>query len=85
MCYHGPVNPTLLTVGAFRFFFFSREEDRPHVHVSSSDGEAKFWLEPTISLAHYEGFRKAQLRKLQLLVEEHYEEFIETWRTHFKV
>ncbi|WP_211307542.1 DUF4160 domain-containing protein [Polynucleobacter rarus] len=30
----------------FRFFFFSREESRIHVHVSHADGEAKFWLTP---------------------------------------
>ncbi len=66
-------------------FFFSREESRPHVHVTSPDGEAKFWLEPTISLAQYEGFSKAQLRKLQKLVEDNYEEFIEAWKSHFKM
>src|SRR2546422_3979017 len=32
----------------FRFFFFSKEERRKHVHVSCGDGEAKFWLEPAI-------------------------------------
>jgi hypothetical protein len=35
----------------YRFFFFSREESRRHVHVVSNDGEAKFWLEPDLELA----------------------------------
>ena len=35
----------------FRFFFFSKEERRKHVHISCGDGEAKFWLEPAIELA----------------------------------
>ena len=37
--------------GPFRFFFFSREEERLHIHVQSPDGEAKFWIEPNIELA----------------------------------
>lgn len=39
-----------------RFFFFSREEERMHVHVISGDGEAKYWLDPKIEIAknyHY--------------------------------
>lgn len=43
--------PTVVKEGAFRLFFFSREESRLHVHVNHSDGEAKFWLEPAVELA----------------------------------
>jgi len=43
--------PTVFREGQFRFFFFSREEARIHVHVSHPDGEAKFWLPPHIHLA----------------------------------
>jgi hypothetical protein len=32
-----------------------------HVHISSPDGEAKFWLEPTVSLSDYAGFNKKDL------------------------
>jgi hypothetical protein len=35
------VSPTVFREGPFRFFFFSREEERIHVHVTSSEGEAK--------------------------------------------
>jgi hypothetical protein len=45
------MSPTVLKVGRFRFFFNSREERRRHVHVSTSDGTAKFWLEPEVALA----------------------------------
>ena len=45
------MSPTVFREGPFRFFFFSREEDRPHVHVESADGEAKVWLDPQIELA----------------------------------
>ena len=40
--------PTILRIKDYRFFFFSREELRKHVHIQSQKGEAKFWLEPQI-------------------------------------
>lgn len=45
------MTPTGFREGPFRFFFFSREEQRLHVHVQSPDGEVKFWIEPQIELA----------------------------------
>ena len=33
--------PTVFRYGEFRFYFFSREEIRKHIHVSSPNGEAK--------------------------------------------
>jgi hypothetical protein len=36
------LSPTVFRDGEFRFFFFSREESRVHIHVSHPDGEAKF-------------------------------------------
>jgi len=52
------LSPTVFRKGKYRFYFFSKEEPRVHVHVISPDGEAKFWLEPLISLANYSGFYK---------------------------
>jgi Domain of unknown function (DUF4160) len=43
--------PTVFCDGEFRFFFFSREKSSLHIHVSHPDGEAKFWLNPSIELA----------------------------------
>jgi hypothetical protein len=57
-CYYLPMAPTVFRQGAFRFFFFSREESRMHVHVTHTDGEAKFWLEPQIELAMNQGLSK---------------------------
>lgn len=42
------MSPTVFNENGYRFFFFSREESRVHIHVISADGEAKFWLEPEI-------------------------------------
>jgi hypothetical protein len=77
------VSPTVFRDGPFRFFFFSREEARLHIHVQSSDGEAKLWLEPEIELArNYELSAQDLSRVLQLVVD-HEQEIRDAWRRHF--
>ena len=78
------MSPTVLKYKSYRFFFFSREEKRIHIHVTSPHGEAKFWIEPTIALSAYSGFSKSQLNRLQKLVEEHKSEIVKAWQKHFK-
>lgn len=75
--------PTVFRQGAFRFFFFSREEARMHIHVSHTDGEAKFWLEPEIELAMNQGLSKQQTGEAFALVRNHFEEVCNAWRMHF--
>ena len=77
------MSPTVFKAGSYRFFFFSREETRKHVHVSCPDGEAKFWIEPTIALATSHGLSKPQLKELQLLVEKRVNEIKDAWEEHF--
>ncbi len=55
-----------------------------HVHVGSSDGEAKFWLEPEIELAQNYRLSRVQLREIERIIEEHEDEFKAAWRGHFK-
>lgn len=50
----------------------------------TADGEAKFWLEPIVSLADDWGLKTATLRRLQALVEEHQDEFAHAWKRHFE-
>jgi len=45
------MSPTIWREKDYRFFFFSREESRIHIHITCADGEAKYWLEPDIELA----------------------------------
>lgn len=61
--------PTILIVGKYRFFFNSREEIRMHVHVNTSDGTAKFWIEPLISISEYYNLSTKDLKEIQLIVE----------------
>lgn len=77
------MSPTLFRESGYRFFFFSREEARMHVHVVSGDGEAKFWLEPEIELTKNHRYSRKQLKQIESLIEVHYNELISAWRQHF--
>ena len=75
--------PTVFREGSFRFFFFSREESRIHIHVAHTDGEAKFWLEPSIELALNKGLNSKQVSEALSLVQQHREEILNAWQSHF--
>lgn len=76
--------PTVLKIGAYRFYFFSREESRVHIHVSCPDGEAKFWLEPEIELANNYKLSRVQLKQIETLIEEHSDDFRNAWSHYFQ-
>ena len=69
--------------GPFRFFFFSREEERTHIHVQSADGEAKFWMEPEIELARNYELSDQDLKRVLELIIEHEQEIRDAWTRHF--
>ena len=77
------MSPTVFRERGYRFFFFSREESRPHVHVYSPDGEAKFWLEPQLELARNYRFNKVQLREIETIIMGHIDELKTAWQQHF--
>ena len=77
------MSPTILRADGYRFFFFSREESRKHVHVVSAEGESKFWLEPEIELARNYQYSRKQLKNIENLIEEHHHDLISAWKRHF--
>jgi hypothetical protein len=77
------VSPTVFRSGGFRFYFFSREESRPHVHVHHVEGEAKFWLEPEIELARNHGLSRRRITAALALVRRHEDEVRRAWQAHF--
>lgn len=77
------MSPTVFREKGYRFFFFSREETRMHVHVISGDGEAKYWLEPNVELSKNSKYSSKQLNEIETLVEEHNDELISAWKKHF--
>jgi Domain of unknown function (DUF4160) len=73
----------VLRAGGYRFYFFSREEMRPHVHLEHADGEAKFWLEPELALAHNDGLSSVQVATAFRLLRMHNHEIRSAWKDHF--
>lgn len=77
--------PTVKRVGSYRFFFYSNESDEPpHIHVQRDRQLAKFWLQPIV-LAAVMGFKGHELRKVEELVVENRESFLEAWNEFFSV
>jgi hypothetical protein len=76
--------PTVLRIGAARFFFYSNElNEPPHVHVEQASSVAKFWLDP-VSLAASRGFRRHELRHLERVIGERRHLFLQAWREYFE-
>jgi hypothetical protein len=77
------MSPTVFRDGPYRFFFFSREEERLHIHVQSADGEAKFWIDPEIELARNYRLSAQDLSRALELVIDHEQEIRDAWNRHF--
>lgn len=66
--------PTVLRISSFRFHFYSDERNEPpHIHVSTSEGECKFWLEP-VMLARNTRVSPHIVRTIEKLVFEYQDE-----------
>ncbi len=55
-----------------------------HVHVACPDGEAKFWLEPLVTLAQNYGLSAKQVKDILAVIEEKKSELTSAWQKHFK-
>ena len=54
-----------------------------HVHVAHPEGEAKFWLEPSVALASHTGLPQKELAAAEEVVHRHLQEIIDAWNKHF--
>lgn len=77
------MSPTVFRWKGYRFFFFSREEDRMHVHVYCAGGEAKFWIEPEVHVAQNYGLAETELTEALRAAKERRDEIEVAWRKHF--
>ena len=60
--------PTFLRIGSYRFHFYSDErKETAHIHVATTDGECKFWLDP-VRLARNKGISPIRVRSIEKLV-----------------
>jgi hypothetical protein len=77
------MSPTVLRIRGYRFYFFSREEPRAHVHVQHATGEAELSLEPEVEVAQNHGLSVRRLATVVNLARERRDEIQAAWRTHF--
>lgn len=54
-----------------------------HVHLSSAEGEAKFWIDPEVSLAQNHGLSEREIRTIQKIIEDRLDEIEAAWKKHF--
>jgi len=75
--------PAIKYIGPYRFFFYAGDSSEPpHVHVERENKVAKFWLQPV--RIHSSGrFRPYEIRRIQRLVEEYEQGFLEAWYEYF--
>lgn len=75
--------PTVLRIGPYRFFFYSNEDKEPaHIHIQRDNMLAKFWLKQ-LALASSTRFSPTELRKIESLVADNQELFLEAWNEYF--
>ncbi|WP_375394907.1 DUF4160 domain-containing protein [uncultured Sphingomonas sp.] len=75
--------PTVLRIGAFRFYFYSHEPNEPpHVHIDRSEATIKVWLD-TLGVAKSRGFRAHEIGGIVAMVEEQRTAFLEAWHEYF--
>ena len=54
-----------------------------HIHVRGAEGEAKFWLAPTVYLADSDGFDARTLRELRDVIIKNSLLIERTWNEYF--
>ncbi|MCH8922699.1 MAG: DUF4160 domain-containing protein [Planctomycetes bacterium] len=75
--------PTVFRSGPHRFYFYSADREEPaHVHVERDGAETKFWLEP-VRLQYSHGFGRAEIKRIERLVVDNRNHFLESWNEFF--
>lgn len=75
--------PTVMRIGAFRFYFYSHEPNEPpHVHVDRCIATIKVWLDP-VEVAKSRGFRAHEISGIVSMVAENRTRLVEAWHEYF--
>jgi len=78
--------PVILRYKGYKFFFFANEgnpREPLHVHVRKDDAIAKFWMEPTVSLAESHSMGSAELKELLEVVAKNKDLIKRSWNEFF--
>ena len=74
--------PTLFRAFGLRFFFYSNEHAPIHVHVSNSDGEARFDINKLVWISNF-GLKTKDLKLAESLILENKDLIIKSWHHYF--
>ena len=74
--------PRFFEKDGFRFFFYNNEHVPIHVHVRYGDGEAVFWIGPTVELRKSQRLKVNELARAEKLAEEHRDLIVRSWNEH---
>ena len=75
--------PTALRIGPYRLFFYAGDRDEPqHIHAERNDKTAKFWLDP-VRMQSSGGFSRAELGRIQKIIQEKHTKLVEAWNGYF--
>jgi len=75
--------PTVLTIGPYRFYFYSDEGDEPpHIHVRRDMASIKFWLDP-VRKGRNDGFRPHEIKHISRLIRAHRDNLLRSWNVYF--
>jgi len=77
------MSPTFTKEKGYRFFTWSSEEGRSHIHVVKENNQCKFWLEPSVELSYNSGFKEFELNQILKIIKKNETKFKEIWREHF--
>lgn len=75
--------PTVMRIGAFRFYFYSHEPNEPpHIHIDRDEATMKVWL-GSLEVARSRGFRAHEINGIVAMVAEHQTALTEAWHGYF--
>ncbi|MGH7662887.1 MAG: DUF4160 domain-containing protein [Gemmatimonadaceae bacterium] len=77
------MSPTVLRVRGYRFYFFSREESRPHIHVQHARGEEESGLTHGLNWHGTHGLGVTRVNTALRIIEERENEARAAWVKHF--
>ena len=76
--------PTVLRSGPYRFLFFSSDGNEPrHIHVARDGADAKFWLDPDVSLDRNRGYPQSELRTIEKHIASNLQQLRDAWDAFF--
>ena len=74
--------PLVFKYRGFTFFFYSKEEERMHIHVEQGNSRAKFWMTPDIQLASSAEINSSLLKEFEKTIRRRQNEIIDKWKKH---